>query len=157
MKFSNGNIVPPEGVKDWLQCVQPARDRHEQNLEAFCDSSRDSEVAVRTLRTLQKGEQLFVWYNDQLARETGIPVLTPENIKGKRSIRLKELCCLILFLEARWVSMLTRWVYIFTHIHIQSVNWILTGCSILLAFCQTKLSLVYMYLPNNSAPSRMWH
>ncbi|XP_029658336.1 zinc finger protein 236 [Octopus sinensis] len=86
VKYVNGKLITSDGSSNWLRHVQPARDRHEQNVEVFCDNETSGckRVTVRTLRSVQKGEQLFVWYSDQLARSTGIPILTPDNIKGKQ-------------------------------------------------------------------------
>lgn len=69
-------------VPAWLGYLRPARDRHEQNLEALRDPARGL-IYVRTLREIVKGEELLVWYGDELARECGIPILSPANIRGK--------------------------------------------------------------------------
>ncbi|GAB1604865.1 zinc finger protein 236-like [Argonauta hians] len=92
VKYTNGRMVRSDGGSDWLEYVQPARDRHEQNIEVFCDDQVNGSrrITVRTLRSIQKGEQLFVWYSDHMARTTGIPVLTPDNIKGKQRYTCTE-------------------------------------------------------------------
>ena len=36
----------------------------------------------RMLREIRAGEELAVWYGDELARDCGIPPLTPANITG---------------------------------------------------------------------------
>ncbi len=66
---------------EWLAAIQPARDRHEQNLEAARDHS--GTVVYRSLRHIGPGEHLYVWYSDDLARLADIPVLTPNNIRGR--------------------------------------------------------------------------
>ena len=65
---------------DWLTHVEAARDRYEQNVEAVLLPCGD--VVYRTMRDIQSGEHLFVWYGDELARHAGVPFLTPENIRG---------------------------------------------------------------------------
>ena len=62
--------------------VQPARDRHEQNVEAIRDNTSDGKIIFRTLREIKKDEHLLVWFADDLAREVGLPFLTPDNIRG---------------------------------------------------------------------------
>jgi hypothetical protein len=61
--------------------VQAARDRHEQNLELVKDAR--GYLFMRTVRTLLQDEPLLVWYGNELAREVGIPALTPVNIQGR--------------------------------------------------------------------------
>ncbi|ESO85776.1 hypothetical protein LOTGIDRAFT_130257 [Lottia gigantea] len=64
----------------WMIYIQPARDRHEQNVEAFMDEKE--EVCLRFIRGVKCGEQLLVWFHDTLARYRDIPILKPENIRG---------------------------------------------------------------------------
>ncbi|CAL1546917.1 unnamed protein product, partial [Lymnaea stagnalis] len=66
----------------WATCVRSARDRHEQNLELL--RGEDGLVA-RTLREIGRGEQLLVWYEEGLARELGVPILTLSHIRGHQS------------------------------------------------------------------------
>ncbi|ELT99123.1 hypothetical protein CAPTEDRAFT_164570 [Capitella teleta] len=60
--------------------IRAARDRHEQNVEVSKDSR--GQMVFRCLREITRGEELFVWYCDELARQCGIPVLSPANIRG---------------------------------------------------------------------------
>jgi len=39
-------------------------------------------AAVRTTRRLERGEELLVWFEESLARQRNIPILTPANIRG---------------------------------------------------------------------------
>ncbi len=66
---------------EWVSLVTPAYDRYEQNCEVFRDGR--GLVYLRSLRALGDGEELFLWYSPELARDMNIPVLTPTNIRGK--------------------------------------------------------------------------
>lgn len=65
---------------DWMMHIEAARDRHEQNVEAVLTPSGD--VIYRATRDIERGEHLFVWYGEELARHSGVPILTPGNIRG---------------------------------------------------------------------------
>uniref|UniRef100_A0AAY4DZT8 PR domain zinc finger protein 8 n=1 Tax=Denticeps clupeoides TaxID=299321 RepID=A0AAY4DZT8_9TELE len=54
--------VRPEGLM-WLRLVQSARDRDEQNLEAYVKSGQ---LFYRSLRRIEKDEELLVWYGKEL-------------------------------------------------------------------------------------------
>ncbi|KAL5009926.1 hypothetical protein ScPMuIL_012231 [Solemya velum] len=78
-----GKIVRKTGTPlQWLWYVQPARDCHEQNAEAYRD--KENKVYIRSIRHIASHEQLLVWYRDDFARAIGIPALTLRNIKGKQ-------------------------------------------------------------------------
>ena len=66
----------------WLGHVAAARDRHEQNMEAAL-APGGAGVVFRSIRRIEEGEELLVWYADELARLHGIPILTPSNIRGQ--------------------------------------------------------------------------
>lgn len=69
--------------------IRPARDRHEQNVEVIRDAR--GQLHFRCLRQIARGEDLCVWYGDELARQCGIPVLSPANIRGESSsVRIAE-------------------------------------------------------------------
>lgn len=82
VKSRQGKIVSEKSdvSLSWMLYVKPARDRHEQNLEAFRDVN--GRIFFRSIRSIEAGDQLFVWYSDQFAMEIGIPPLTPDNIQG---------------------------------------------------------------------------
>lgn len=68
-------------TSNWTLYTCPGRDRYEQNLEVF-RSHGSGEAYIRTVREIREGEELFVWYSEELARELSIPILTPANIQG---------------------------------------------------------------------------
>ena len=72
----------PEMDGTWCDYACAARDRHEQNMEVFLDAAVGGQAAVRTTRRLVCGEELLVWFEDSLARQRNIPILTPANIRG---------------------------------------------------------------------------
>jgi len=74
--------VSPEMEGTWCDYACAARDRHEQNMEVFVEDSVGDRAAVRTTRTVLRGEELFVWFEDSLARQRNIPILSPANIRG---------------------------------------------------------------------------
>lgn len=47
----------------WLRLVQPARDKEEQNLEAYV---KNGQLFYRSLRRIDKDEELLVWYGKEL-------------------------------------------------------------------------------------------
>lgn len=47
----------------WLRLVQSARDRDEQNLEAYV---KNGQLFYRSLRRIEKDEELLVWYGKDL-------------------------------------------------------------------------------------------
>lgn len=47
----------------WLRLVQSARDREEQNLEAYI---KNGQLFYRSLRRIEKDEELLVWYGKEL-------------------------------------------------------------------------------------------
>ena len=67
----------------WLPLVPAARDRHQQNVEAMLDGT--GHIYYQTLRDVCRGEALAVWYGEVLAHHADIPVLRPENIRGRLS------------------------------------------------------------------------
>lgn len=68
-------------------------------MEVFLDDSSGSSVggrsraAVRTTRRVVPGDELFVWFEDSLARQRNIPILTPANIRGL--IEIIRLSCAV--------------------------------------------------------------
>lgn len=68
----------------WLRLVQSARDKEEQNLEAYV---KNGQLFYRSLRRIEKDEELLVWYGKDL-----IDLLllsssrAPAKGKGKRQV-----------------------------------------------------------------------
>ena len=70
---------------DWMTYIRPASDRHEQNVEVvFGHHAGGGGLRLRTIRVVKPGDELLIWYGDQLALDLGVPVLTPANIRGIR-------------------------------------------------------------------------
>lgn len=65
----------------WLRLVQSARDREEQNLEAYV---KNGQLFYRSQRRIEKDEELLVWYGKEL---TDLLLLSPSRAppKGKGS------------------------------------------------------------------------
>ncbi|XP_031434900.1 PR domain zinc finger protein 8 [Clupea harengus] len=67
--------VDPESMRSsplvlpWLRLVQAARNRAEQNTEAFLKAGQ---LFFRTLRHVQQGEELLVWYDEELTHLLGL-------------------------------------------------------------------------------------
>ena len=80
----------------WCEYACAARDRHEQNMEVFLTEEEEdtavmlgeaaggcrAAVMVRTTRTVRRGDELLVWFEDSLARQRNVPILTLANIRG---------------------------------------------------------------------------
>ncbi|KAM9345432.1 zinc finger protein 488 [Symphorus nematophorus] len=66
--------VDPEAMRNsalvlsWLRLVQAARNREEQNTEAFLKAGQ---LYVRTIRDIQQEEELLVWYDQELSHLLG--------------------------------------------------------------------------------------
>ncbi|XP_074663014.1 PR domain zinc finger protein 13-like [Tubulanus polymorphus] len=87
VRYTNGRILTKDDQsEEWIGHAQVARDRHEQNIEIT--RNKDGHLFYRSLKTIQAPSKLCFWYSDQLAREIGIPVLTPRQIKGDQTY-----CC----------------------------------------------------------------
>lgn len=62
----------------WLRLVQSARDRDEQNLEAYV---KNGQLFYRSLRRIEKDEELLVWYGKDLIEL--LLLSSSRNIKSK--------------------------------------------------------------------------
>lgn len=64
----------------WLRLVQSARDREEQNLEAYV---KNGQLFYRSLRRIEKDEELLVWYGKDLIELLLLgPTKAPPKSKG---------------------------------------------------------------------------
>ncbi|XP_030048340.1 PR domain zinc finger protein 8 [Microcaecilia unicolor] len=61
----------------WLRLVQSARDKEEQNLEAYI---KNGQLFYRSLRRIVKDEELLVWYGKEL---TDLLLLSPTRTQNK--------------------------------------------------------------------------
>lgn len=68
----------------WLRLVQSARDREEQNLEAYI---KNGQLFYRSLRRIAKDEELLVWYGKEL---TELLLLCPSRSHSKMNGRLAQ-------------------------------------------------------------------
>ncbi|KAL4233806.1 PR domain zinc finger protein 13 [Mactra antiquata] len=66
--------------KPWYLYLNIARDIFEQNLQLH--KSRDGHVYIRCTKTIQEGDEMKYWFDDNLIREMNITHLTPANIIG---------------------------------------------------------------------------
>ncbi|KAM6915950.1 zinc finger protein 488 [Xenentodon cancila] len=71
--------VDPEAMRNsalvlsWLRLVQAARNKEEQNSEAFL---KGSQLYVRTTRDIRAEEELLVWYDQELSHLLGVTDMT---------------------------------------------------------------------------------
>ena len=65
----------------WTAHIRSARDLFEQNMEVVHEDGSEL-FYVRTTRTVARGEELFVWYSNELGRKMSLPILSPVHIKG---------------------------------------------------------------------------
>lgn len=61
----------------WLRLVQSARDKEEQNLEAYV---KNGQLFYRSLRRIEKDEELLVWYGKDLV---DLLLLSPSRAPAK--------------------------------------------------------------------------
>ncbi|KAK5909383.1 hypothetical protein CesoFtcFv8_003317 [Champsocephalus esox] len=61
----------------WLRLVQSARDKEEQNLEAYV---KNGQLLYRSLRRIEKDEELLVWYGKDLI---DLLLLSPSSVPAK--------------------------------------------------------------------------
>ncbi|XP_077977667.1 LOW QUALITY PROTEIN: PR domain zinc finger protein 13-like [Glandiceps talaboti] len=84
VRYKDGRMTsvsgPDDGSMRWMRFISPARDQHEQNVEAV--RKDDGRVFFRTIRGVLKGEELLVWYGAVFVESMGIPSLTKDNIQG---------------------------------------------------------------------------
>ncbi|KAI4877624.1 hypothetical protein NFI96_022982, partial [Prochilodus magdalenae] len=72
--------VDPEAMKSsplavpWLRLVQAAMNTAEQNTEAFLKAGQ---LYFRTTRHVRRGEELFVWYDEELSHLLGLSDIKP--------------------------------------------------------------------------------
>nr|AQZ41242.1 PRDM13-2 [Xenopus laevis] len=68
VRFVRGELLDESGgpATEWMGLVRAARNNHEQNLEAISDLP-GGQIYYRTLRDVQPGEELTVWYSSSLA------------------------------------------------------------------------------------------
>ncbi|XP_049646207.1 PR domain zinc finger protein 8 [Suncus etruscus] len=72
----------------WLRLVQSARDREEQNLEAYI---KNGQLFYRSLRRIAKDEELLVWYGKEL---TELLLLCPSRSHSKMNAGSTPYTCL---------------------------------------------------------------
>ncbi|KAM9517607.1 PR domain zinc finger protein 8-like [Salvelinus alpinus] len=73
---TSAHKMPTDGPM-WLRLVQSARSSEEQNLEAYV---KNGQLFFRALRTIQKDEELLVWYGKDLAK---LLLLNPLQMQSK--------------------------------------------------------------------------
>ncbi|XP_078578236.1 zinc finger protein 488-like [Branchiostoma floridae x Branchiostoma japonicum] len=78
----------------WLRLIQPARDRREQNMEAF---QRAGKVYFRSVCHIRRDEELLVWYSDDWAVNIGIPDILPSFIAGEKNYQCPHCCKMFQF------------------------------------------------------------
>ncbi|XP_036870768.1 PR domain zinc finger protein 8 isoform X1 [Manis javanica] len=72
----------------WLRLVQSARDKEEQNLEAYI---KNGQLFYRSLRRIAKDEELLVWYGKEL---TDLLLLCPSRSHSKMNAGSSPYTCL---------------------------------------------------------------
>ncbi|XP_075462676.1 PR domain zinc finger protein 8 isoform X1 [Ascaphus truei] len=70
----------------WLRLVQSARNKEEQNLEAYI---KNGQLFYRSLRRIAKDEELLVWYGKEL---TELLLLNPAKTPGKNTGSSQSTC-----------------------------------------------------------------
>ncbi|XP_060542985.1 PR domain zinc finger protein 8 isoform X1 [Pantherophis guttatus] len=70
----------------WLRLVQSARDKEEQNLEAYI---KNGQLFYRSLRRIAKDEELLVWYGKDL---TELLLLSPSRSQSKMKASSPHTC-----------------------------------------------------------------
>uniref|UniRef100_A0A8C4QN74 PR domain containing 8b n=1 Tax=Eptatretus burgeri TaxID=7764 RepID=A0A8C4QN74_EPTBU len=71
----------------WLRLVQPARERLEQNLEAYLKSGQ---LFYRSVRKIIRDEELLVWYDKELAQLLRLHDVPLSRTNGTESYRCGE-------------------------------------------------------------------
>ncbi|KAL7890008.1 hypothetical protein AOLI_G00022660 [Acnodon oligacanthus] len=88
VRLSDGHVlhhqqVDPEAMKSsplvvpWLRLVQAAMNTAEQNTEAFLKAGQ---LYFRTTRPVRTGEELFVWYDEELSHLLGLSDIKPRAV-----------------------------------------------------------------------------
>ncbi|XP_072264793.1 PR domain zinc finger protein 13 [Pyxicephalus adspersus] len=69
VRFLRGELVDEVGgpASEWIGLIRAARNSQEQNLEAISDVP-GGQIYYRTMREIQAGDELTVWYSNSLAQ-----------------------------------------------------------------------------------------
>lgn len=86
----------------WLRLVQSARDRDEQNLEAYV---KNGQLFYRSLRRIEKDEELLVWYGKDLI-ELLLLSSSRNQVKGKGTIHSS------MFLLRTLINVVKKWLFL---------------------------------------------
>lgn len=83
LKCNMAETKVPEQI--WLKQLRLAMDVHSNNTILETSASHDgcSVVYLRVLRNIDVGEELLLWFSEEILALMGIPFLTPANIRGK--------------------------------------------------------------------------
>nr|XP_006118499.1 PR domain zinc finger protein 13 isoform X1 [Pelodiscus sinensis] len=75
VRMVRGELVDEAGgsALEWIGLIRAARNTQEQTLEAIADLP-GGQIFYRTLREVQPGEELTVWYSNSLAQWFDIPI-----------------------------------------------------------------------------------
>jgi len=69
----------------WLLDARLADDCHSYNVMLQRGAARDS-VVLHVVRSMRNGEELQLWFSEQMLVALAVPFLTPLNIQGKTKL-----------------------------------------------------------------------
>lgn len=66
---------------EWIKSLRLSNDTHSNN--AILETVNQKQLHVRIVKDLQPGEEVLLWFSEELLALMYIPFLTPANIRGK--------------------------------------------------------------------------
>lgn len=82
----NGTTNPSNW--SWINQILVSDDVHSNNIVAEIHRHEDGrkELRVRTVRCIDAGDSLRLWFNEEVAALMGVPFLAPANIRGELTL-----------------------------------------------------------------------
>lgn len=80
---ASGSLKADGNVPDceWIKAVRLSDDTQSNN--AILETTNDRQLRVRIIQTVQAGEEIRMWFSEEILALMYIPFLTPANIRGK--------------------------------------------------------------------------
>ena len=76
----SGFLVPeePNFGHSWIKSIKLAKDVHSQNV--ILETTSDNDLRLRVTKNLAEGDELQMWFSEEIVAVTYIPFLAPANI-----------------------------------------------------------------------------
>lgn len=80
---TSGMLQSERNIPDheWIRSIKLSNDTHSNN--AILETTDHKQLRVRIIRNVQPGEEILLWFSEEILALMYIPFLTPANIRGK--------------------------------------------------------------------------